>query len=96
MLVTVCSKRLSDNSRFSGVHISGSIEYRNKVSNVLDSPWGSDHLYTSTPVLQWLYSPLDQRFAGSITAGVDGFFSERKNPEYDFLRKGSKAVGPVS
>ena len=22
-------------------------------------------------------------------------FSERKNPEYDFLRKGSKAVGPV-
>ena len=22
--------------------------------------------------------------------------SERKNPEYDFLRKGSKAVGPVS
>ena len=23
-------------------------------------------------------------------------FSERKNPEYDFLQKGSKAVGPVS
>ena len=23
-------------------------------------------------------------------------FSERKNPEYDFLRKGSKAVGHVS
>ena len=23
-------------------------------------------------------------------------FSERNNPEYDFLRKGSKAVGPVS
>ena len=22
-------------------------------------------------------------------------FSGRKNPEYDFLRKGSKAVGPV-
>ena len=35
-------------------------------------------------------------FAGSIPAGVDGFFSERKNPEYDFLRKGSKAAGPVS
>ena len=33
---------------------------------------------------------------GSIPAGVDGFFSESKNPEYDFLRKGSKAVGPVS
>ena len=39
---------------------------------------------------QWLsYSPLDQRFAGSIPAGVNGFFSERKSPEYDFLRKGS-------
>ena len=24
-----------------------------------------------------------------------GFFSERKNPKYDFLREGSKAVGPV-
>ena len=23
-------------------------------------------------------------------------FSQRTNPEYDFLRKGSKAVGPVS
>ena len=23
-------------------------------------------------------------------------FSGRKNPEYDFFRKGSKAVGPVS
>ena len=23
-------------------------------------------------------------------------FSERKNPEYDFLRKESKAVGPLS
>ena len=28
-------------------------------------------------------------------AGFDGFFSDRKNPEYDFLRKGSKAVGPL-
>ena len=47
--------------------------------------------------LQWLsYSTLDPRFAGSIPAGVDGFFSERKNPEYEFLRKGNKAVGPVS
>ena len=36
-------------------------------------------------------SPLDPRFAGSIPAGVDGIFSELKNPEYDFLRKGSKA-----
>ena len=41
-------------------------------------------------------SPLDPRFARSIPAGVDRFFSERKYPEYDFLRQGSKAVGPVS
>ena len=25
-----------------------------------------------------------------------GGFSERKNPEYNFLRKGTKAVGPLS
>ena len=51
----------------------------------------------SAPVVQWLsYSPLDPRFAGSIPAGVGGFFSELKNPEYDFLLKGSKAVGLVS
>ena len=51
----------------------------------------------STPVVQWLsYSPLDPRFSGSIPAGVSGFFSECKNHESDFLRKGSKAVGPVS
>ena len=42
------------------------------------------------------YLPLDPRFAGSNLAGVDGFFSDRKNPEYDFLWKGSKVVGPVS
>ena len=40
-------------------------------------------------------SPLDPRFAGSDSARLDGFFSERKNPEYGFFRKGSKAVGPV-
>ena len=33
----------------------------------------------STPVVQWLsYSPLDPRFAGSIPAGVDGFFQSVK------------------
>ena len=36
------------------------------------------------------------RYTGSNPAGVDRFFSECKNPEYDFLRKGSKALGPVS
>ena len=45
---------------------------------------------------QLSYSPRDPRFAGSIPAGVDVFFSLCKNPEYDFLRMGSKAVGPVS
>ena len=39
--------------------------------------------------------------SGSEVLGFDpgrgrGIFSERKNPEYGFLRKGSKAVGPVS
>ena len=38
---------------------------------------------------------------GSEVRGFDPgrgrwIFSERKNPEYDFLRKGSKSVGPVS
>ena len=41
-----------------------------------------------------LISPLDPRFAGSNPAVDDGSFSELKNPEYDFLWKGSKAVGP--
>ena len=31
---------------------------------------------------------------GSNPAGVDGFF-QCKNPEYDLLQKGSKAMGPV-
>ena len=39
--------------------------------------------------------------SGSEVRGFDPgqnrwIFSERKYPEYDFLRKGSKAVGPVS
>ena len=39
-------------------------------------------------MVPWLsYLPLDPRFAGSNPAGVGGFFSERKNPGYDFLRK---------
>ena len=48
------------------------------------------------PVVPCLpYSPLDPGFAGSNPAGVEQFFSERKNPMYDFLRKGSNAVGAV-
>ena len=43
----------------------------------------------STPVVPWLsYTPLDRGFVGSNPAGVDGFFfSELKNPEYDFRRE---------
>ena len=64
---------------------------------VLVIPFYNNYSKQSTPVVHWLsYSPLYPRLAGSIPAGVDGFFSERKNPEYDFLRKGSKAGGPVS
>ena len=33
---------------------------------------------------------------GYKPGGGRWIFSERKNPEYDFLRKGSKAVDPVS
>ena len=48
------------------------------------------------PVVSLSYSLLESRFAGSNPAEVDEFFfSERKNPKFDFLRKGSKAVGPV-
>ena len=44
----------------------------------------------STPVVPWLsHSPLGSEVRGFKPAWVDGFFSERKNPE--FLRKGSKA-----
>ena len=58
---------------------------------------GTTKRYMSSPVVPWLsYSPLDPKFTGSNPAGVDGFFSDRKNPDYDFLRKESKAVGPVS
>ena len=38
----------------------------------------------------WIRSSRVQTWPGSMD------FSERKNPEYDFLRKGIKAVGPVS
>ena len=39
--------------------------------------------------------------SGSEVRGFDlgrgrWIFSERKNPAYDFIRKGNKAVGPVS
>ena len=39
--------------------------------------------------------PLVPKFAGSNTAEAVGFLG-RKNPQHAFLRRGSKAVGPVS
>ena len=44
----------------------------------------------------WLSnSPLDPRFVGSNWPG-SMVFSERKNPEFDFLWKGCKTMGPMS
>jgi hypothetical protein len=40
----------------------------------------------------WLLVP---KFAGSHPAEVVGFLG-RKNPQHAFLRRGSKAVGPMS
>ena len=50
-----------------------------------------------TLVVPWLsYLPVDLGFAGSNPAGSVDFFSVRKNPEYDFLQKGSKDMDTVS
>lgn len=45
-------------------------------------------------VVAWLR--LDPRFAGSNPAENDGFFKVHKNKSHDFLRRGSKAVRPMS
>ena len=66
--------------------------------NMMDKR-GNDYYASkkSTPVFPWLsYSPLDPRFAGSNPAGIVEFFQSVKILEYDFLRKGSQAVGPMS
>ena len=39
--------------------------------------------------------PLVPKFAGSNPTEADGFLG-RKNPQHAFLRRGSKAVGPMS
>ena len=41
------------------------------------------------------YWPLEPKFAGSNPAEAVGFLG-RKNPQHAFLRRGSKAVGPMS
>ena len=40
--------------------------------------------------------PLVPKFAGSNPAEAVGFFNGEKNPQHAFLRRGSKAVGPMS
>ena len=40
--------------------------------------------------------PLVPKFAGSNLAEAVGFFKGEKNPQHAFLRRGSKAVGPMS
>jgi len=39
--------------------------------------------------------PLVPKFAGSHTAEAVGFL-RRKNPQHAFLRRGRKAIGPMS
>ena len=70
--------------------------------------YGNSHFYNSTSkittysiyiqasVVQRLACwPLVPEFAGSNPAEAVGFFG-RKNPQHAFLRRGSKAVGPMS
>ena len=40
--------------------------------------------------------PLVPKFAGSNPAEAVGFLRAKKNPQHAFLRRGSKAVGPMS
>ena len=40
--------------------------------------------------------PLVPKFAGSNPAEAVGFLRVKKNPQHAFLRRGSKAVGPMS
>jgi len=39
--------------------------------------------------------PLVPKFAGSNPAEAVGFLKGEKNPQHAFLRRGSKAVGPM-
>ena len=40
--------------------------------------------------------PLVPKFAGSNPAQIVGFLRRKNNPQHAFLRRGSKAVGPMS
>ena len=53
--------------------------YPKNFSASIGSGTGSTQPRESTLVVQWLsYSPLNPRFAGSIPAGIDGFFQSVK------------------
>jgi hypothetical protein len=47
-------------------------------------------------VSQYAYWPLEPEFAGSNPAEAVGFFRHPKNPQYAFLRRGSKIICPMS
>jgi len=56
--------------------------------------------YLQLRLLRYIYIyiyiwPLVPKFAGSNPAEAVGFLG-RKNPQHAFLRRGSKAVGPMS
>ena len=40
--------------------------------------------------------PLVPKFAGSHPAEADGFLGRKKDLQHTFLRRGSKAIGPMS
>ena len=54
------------------------------------------HVSSGFGGLQVAYCPLVPKFAFSNTAEAVGFFRAKKNPQHAFLRKGSKAVCPMS
>jgi hypothetical protein len=43
-----------------------------------------------------MYKPLEPEFTGSNPAEAVGFFGHPENPQYAFLRRGSKIICPMS
>jgi hypothetical protein len=56
---------------------------------------GSKSTFSSFSGLEVACWPLVPKFAGSHPAKAIGFLG-RKNPQHAFLRRGSKAIGPMS
>jgi len=64
------------------------------VKNLFQFLTDQDHFFaTYVAVACW---PLVPKFAGSNPAKPVGFLRAKKNPQRVFLRRGSKAVGPMS